>query len=163
MQAYVVSIGLVALGLAGGCQKAESPTPQESPAAPGAQADASMQSRAASSLSISLSGAQEVPAPGDPDGTGTAKLTLDESKGEVCYELVVENIQSANAAHVHQGSAGSAGGVVVPLEPPAQGSSQGCAPANPEVVRDIAQNPANYYVNVHNEEFPQGAVRGQLQ
>jgi len=27
---------------------------------------------------------------------------------------------------------------------------------------DIIKNPANYYVNVHNAEFSNGALRGQL-
>jgi hypothetical protein len=30
------------------------------------------------------------------------------------------------------------------------------------VVKDIVANPGNYYLNVHNAEFPPGAVRGQL-
>jgi hypothetical protein len=75
----------------------------------------------------------------------------------------VENIQAANAAHIHTGAAGSAGDVAIPLEAPAQGTSKSCSPADAQVLRDIQQNPANYYVNVHNAEFPQGAVRGQLQ
>jgi hypothetical protein len=29
-------------------------------------------------------------------------------------------------------------------------------------IKHVMQNPANYYVNVHNAEFPDGAVRGQL-
>lgn len=31
-----------------------------------------------------------------------------------------------------------------------------------ELVRDILANPAGFYVNVHNAEFPNGTVRGQL-
>ena len=30
------------------------------------------------------------------------------------------------------------------------------------LLKDIIRNPENYYVNVHNAPFPNGAVRGQL-
>ena len=49
------------------------------------------------------------------------------------------------------------------------GHLEGCAmldlavPANVLLIRDIAANPQNYYVNLHNARFPGGAVRGQLE
>jgi hypothetical protein len=39
-------------------------------------------------FSAELSGAAEVPGPGDPDGSGTATITLDPSQGEVCFNLL---------------------------------------------------------------------------
>jgi hypothetical protein len=51
---------------------------------------------------------------------------------------------------------------VVGLEAPATGSSKGCAKVTRQQALDILKTPADYYVNVHNAEFPAGAVRGQL-
>jgi hypothetical protein len=114
-------------------------------------------------LSASLTGAAEVPGPGDADGTGSAKVTLNQGKGQICFELTVANIAAATAAHIHTGVAGQAGGVAVTLSPPpANGSSNNCVSADAELIKKIRQNPENYYVNVHNAEFPNGAVRGQL-
>jgi hypothetical protein len=111
-----------------------------------------------------LSGAAEVPGPGDPDGSGTATIRLQLEQGEVCFDLTVSNIGSATAAHIHEGAEGVAGPVVVPLDPaPTGGSSSGCiSNIDAALIQNIAQNPEQYYVNVHNEEFPDGAIRGQL-
>ena len=114
------------------------------------------------SFTTTLTGAAEVPGPGDPDGTGTAKLSLNPGQGEVCYELSVSGISPAIAAHVHVAPAGVAGPVVIPLAAPTNGSSSACATASRELVLAIIQNPENYYVNVHNVDFPAGALRGQL-
>jgi hypothetical protein len=55
---------------------------------------------------VPLTGAAEVPGPGDSDGSGTITLTFNPDKGEVCYELTVTNIQEATAAHIHAGAVG---------------------------------------------------------
>jgi hypothetical protein len=113
-------------------------------------------------LTATLTGAAEVPGPGDADGGGTAVITLNQGQNEVCFELTVSNIAAATAAHIHSGAAGVAGPVVVTLTPPAEGSSKGCVAAGADLIKEIRQTPGNYYVNVHNADFPDGAVRGQL-
>ena len=109
-----------------------------------------------------LTGAAEVPGPGDPKGTGTVQVTLKPDTGEVCYELSVENIQEATAAHIHEGAADKEGPVKVSLDAPKVGTANGCKSADAALIKAIMQDPAGYYVNVHSAAFPKGAVRGQL-
>jgi hypothetical protein len=114
-------------------------------------------------LSAALTGAAEVPGPGDTDGSGTVKITLNHGQGQVCFEITVSNIAAATTAHIHEAAAGKAGPPVVTLTPPpAGGSSKNCVSADKELIKRIIQNPENFYVNVHNADFPDGAVRGQL-
>ena len=113
-------------------------------------------------LTTPMSGAEEAPNPGDPDGTGFAVIELDHKAGEVCFELIVQNIAPATASHIHEGPPGQAGPVVVTLTPPTDGDSSGCVAADEKLIKDIHAHPFRYYVNVHNAEFPGGAVRGQL-
>jgi hypothetical protein len=112
--------------------------------------------------SATLTGAAEVPGPGDSDGSGSASLTVNQGQEEICFELSVSGIAPATAAHIHVAPAGVAGPVVVPLTPPTSGTSSGCTSVDSELVRAIRKNPEAYYVNVHNAEFPAGALRGQL-
>jgi hypothetical protein len=109
-----------------------------------------------------LTGAVEVPGPGDPDGGGTAQVTLNSDKNEVCYDVTVTKVDEATAAHIHEGAVGKDGPVKVSLDAPKGGSAKGCKTADAAVIKDIMANPVNYYVNVHNAAFPNGAVRGQL-
>jgi len=109
-----------------------------------------------------LTGAAEVPGPGDNNASGTVQVTVNSDKNEVCYDLNVMQLDDATAAHIHEGAAGKEGPVKVGLDAPKSGSAKGCKTADAAVIKDIMANPDNYYVNVHNPAHPKGAVRGQL-
>ena len=112
---------------------------------------------------LTLTGAAEGPGLGDPDGSGTAELRIDPEAGRFCYRLTVADIAPARLAHIHRSPAGEAGGpIVVTMEAPTDGDSEGCVTIARELALSLLQNPAAYYVNVHNAEHPGGAVRAQL-
>jgi CHRD domain len=119
-----------------------------------------------SQLEASLSGANEVP-PADPDGTGTAKVTAAGSL--VCWQVSWANIGTPTRGHIHQAPAGVNGPIVVPFFeapgglPSTLDSVDGCtAGVDQALVRAIHTGPSGFYVNLHNAEFPGGAIRGQL-
>lgn len=161
----IFPVVLLALAACGGEQSATSPTapggadamPSAAQAVPEAAADAGSESSQEVVFEVSMSGS------GDEDGAGTAAITLEPGSGEVCYELWVHDIDPPTAAHIHVGAAGESGGVAVPFNAPgAEGEWQGCVSADPATVQQIVANPAGYYVNVHNQTHPSGAIRGQL-
>ncbi|MGH3345217.1 MAG: CHRD domain-containing protein [Carbonactinosporaceae bacterium] len=126
---------------------------------------------------VVLTGAQEAPGLGDPDGSGWFGYGLSLSHRVLCYGLTVEDIAPPTAAHIHIAPPGVPGPIVVTLDTPSDGDSSGCIRAVPDTAQTpanatlvlteseltgIATNPGAYYANVHNGEFPAGAVRGQL-
>lgn len=119
-------------------------------------------------LMTTLSGAAEVPGPGDPDATGSVSITLNQGQGQVCYDLSWENIDgTVTDAHVHLGTPDVAGDVVVPLFVgqmfAGTGSASDCASdVDKALVKAIRKDSGSYYVNVHSDVFPAGAIRGQL-
>jgi hypothetical protein len=117
-------------------------------------------SEARATLEASLTGEKEVPGPGDPNGWGEADVKV--YKAKVCYELEVERIKPANAAHIHRGAPNAAGDIVVKLKAPTDGSSEGCKAISKQLSKKLREHPSHYYVNVHNEPYPDGAIRGQL-
>lgn len=116
-------------------------------------------------FTTSLSGAEEAPGPGDPNGKGFASLDVYDA-GLVCYTLKVQAIDTPTAAHIHEAPSGVAGPVVVDLRidlAERQGNRLTyCANAAEELAAEIRANPSDYYVNVHNPTYPAGAIRGQL-
>ena len=111
-------------------------------------------------LGAKLLGTVEVPK-GAPKGHGIVNLTLNGTKGTVCWTFAgIAGIDKPAAAHIHKGSPCKAGGVVVPL-----GSAykvKGCTTAAKSLIGAIESNPNAYYVNVHTAKYPGGAIRGQL-
>jgi hypothetical protein len=121
-------------------------------------------------LVATLTAEAEVPEVGPAGATGTALILIDlngETAAPLCYELIVEGLAESDeviAAHIHVGAAGVAGDVAVPLftEPPS-GEMTGCVEdADMDLLAQIDVSPAGYYVNIHTEAYPDGAVRGQL-
>jgi hypothetical protein len=115
-------------------------------------------------LSADLSGSNEVPpvSTGDPDGSGTANLTLNQGQEEICLEIEVQNISTPILQHIHRGTAGVNGPVVVDFTPLLAQGGDGCVSADRALVKEIRQNPEGFYFNVHTGDFLGGAVRGQL-
>ena len=119
-------------------------------------------------LTADLSGEVEIP-PGDPDGRGSARVTVEQDR--LCFELMeVQGVAPVTAGHIHRGAAGVVGPVVVPLLDEPEGlpteqaftSGQRCVDAEAAVLGEVRSNPGGFYVNLHNAEFPGGAIRGQL-
>ena len=100
---------------------------------------------------------------GEANGSGTAAITIDPDTGQVCWDLSVDGVGDVTASHIHVGAEGASGDVVVPLDVDGfSGTSSDCVDASDADLDAIIANPAGYYVNIHTEAFPAGAIRGQL-
>ena len=117
-------------------------------------------------LKAPLSGAEEVPGPGADPGVGAA--LVDVSGTKVCADLKVTMGEKPTLAHIHQGAKGASGAVVVNLMPEftpgesAYSSPKKCVDTTAEISAALIADPQSYYLNVHSDAHPNGAVRGQL-
>ena len=108
-------------------------------------------------FTVDMDGTQVFPGPGDPDGTGTAILTLDGATDLITWVITVENIDlPIFSAHIHQAPAGAQGPIVINFGAVLSGSA-----VDPDV-DSILATPTSFYVDVHNFTLPGGAIRGQL-
>ncbi len=115
-----------------------------------------------------LKGKNEVPGPGDKNGKGEVQIFLKAKKEKVCFNLEIRKLEGASAAHIHKGAPDVAGPIKVLLfeaNPPVAGDGtyEGCTKnVKKKLVKKIGKRPEKFYVNVHNAEYPDGAIRGQL-
>jgi hypothetical protein len=124
-----------------------------------------------------LSGGSEAPTAVNTGAHGKAVITIDPSSGEVTWEIDVFNYPTGlTASHIHVGSPGTAGPIIIDFAPTAIGvsgpfrlaGSTRSFIARPERgIRSmeeamLAIAAGNAYVNVHSQANPGGEIRGQL-
>ncbi len=113
-----------------------------------------------------MTGDQEVPGPGDEQAFGFGAVFGNaDVDDEVCVIYFAFTSSPLVAAHLHDGEAGTAGPPVVTFETlEADRFLNGeCVDTDdPALVDRIAADPDGFYVNLHTETHPDGAVRGQL-
>ncbi|MEO2023030.1 MAG: CHRD domain-containing protein [Pirellulaceae bacterium] len=115
---------------------------------------------------LTLTGDQAVP-PGDPDGSASGILSVDDVTGEIVWNFTYANIADPTAMHIHgpNGPAGSTAGVFIGLGTSSSGPGILDASLTHASLSDLSlilSNPSDFYVNIHNADFPPGAVRDQL-
>jgi len=117
-------------------------------------------------LGAVLTPSQEVPAR-SISGWGNATVTFDAARQNITVTITVTNLGSPiNNFHIHEAPAGVNGSIVVDIiglgGTFTNGTMSGTFPITAAVAQRMLQNPSNFYVNVHTQQFPAGAVRGQL-
>ena len=110
------------------------------------------------SSTVTLTGAQEVP-PVSTSATGTARIMVAADKS-VSGRIDTSGLDGT-MAHIHIGSRGSNGPVIVPMNK--EGSSWVIAPgAKLSDAQYDAYKAGNLYVNVHTAVNKGGEIRAQL-
>ncbi|TMR97085.1 CHRD domain-containing protein [Nonomuraea basaltis] len=121
-------------------------------------------------LTSQANGDQEVKAPdtrvGDPNGH--AEWLVQVQGTRVWFASTWAKVGKPTAAHIHRAPKGTNGPVAVPFFAAEKGLPKGVnglagsATTTADVAGRIANNPKNWYANLHTAQFPGGAVRGQL-
>lgn len=119
-------------------------------------------------FNLVMTGAQEAPAAGDPDGLATGLITLDDGSGEISWSFGYSNIDAPTLMHIHgpNAPAGVGAGVFIGLGVATSGGAgtlvSSLVHGSLAQVSQILAAPETFYVNIHNGPFPGGAVRGQI-
>lgn len=124
---------------------------------------------AADTLHAKLTGSQVVPGPGDDNGKGNFKATV--NGDQLCYKLHATKIAGVTDVSIYAAPTGESGDVVVTLK--ADRNARGCITTVPDAedttetlseseLAAIVADPSQFYVEVHTVRYPDGSIRGQL-
>lgn len=129
---------------------------------------------------LELSGANEFNSAGEPINPhgdadrGSVVLALNQGEERICWQFGPVTLTAGEAlphvAHIHEAPPGFGGPVRVDLfgttgtgpAPTAYPTGTTCVHADADQIKDIRQNPQDYYVNLHNAQHPGGVMRAQV-
>lgn len=155
----VPALAVLALNLAA-CGSGGSSTTSGS-ARPASGVSLASRSRPTRLYRVRLSGTAETP-PGAPHGTGAAIIAF-HGHSMVCWRFAhLHGFTNATLAHIHIGTKGRSGNVVVALSTGPRLHHQGCVSISPVMSKKLRSEPSRYYVNIDSIQYPGGAVRAQL-
>ena len=96
----------------------------------------------------------------DSPGMGSMVIELNNEANTIVYTLTVSNLSDITAAHIHIGSRGENGDVVIPIVNEAFTEITGAADITSEILTDLLAE--RLYINVHTVQNPSGEIRGQI-
>ncbi len=115
---------------------------------------------------ITMTGANEVPGPGDPDGSATGTLTVNPGTNTLAWNFTYSNLDALTGFHIHTGAVGVSGGVFVGLGTATTGGPNtlvnSVANQTNATINSLLATPESFYLNLHTTAFPGGAVRQQI-
>jgi CHRD domain-containing protein len=137
-----------------------------------------LQAQEAETFSAILSGNEEIP-PTQSGATGWAKFQTDDNGTQVLYSVNLTGLNEITGAHIHNGSAGQNGDIVVSLsgQQVAENGNNTTISLKGNITQDDMQGPLEgkelselvslmsdgiVYVNVHTGEYQNGEIRGQI-
>ena len=120
-------------------------------------------------LQAKLKGKNEVPGPGSPKGKADIHVFVKPTQKKVCFNFDVSKLDPITAGHIHKGDSETAGPIKVTLFEDetglaGTGAYEGCVKnVKAKLLKKIAAAPEKFYVNLHTLDYPDGAIRGQLE
>ena len=106
---------------------------------------------------VTLAGFSE----GSPNGSALAVVTINPASDELCWNFYqLKNLPSPTVARLFRnftGARGTGGYLLGSRYTPS-----GCIRKPPLTLQLIESRPEQFYLNIHTEQFPEGAVRGPL-
>jgi len=96
------------------------------------------------------------------DAVGNFDGEIDLAQDQLCYFFELEGLDDANSAHIHHAREGESGPVVLTLPLPTADAGEVCVMLDKALLQSMADQPADYYADVHSAGKPDGALRGQF-
>jgi hypothetical protein len=137
-----------------------------------------LQAQEGETFSASLSGNEEIP-PTESGGTGWARFQTNDNGTQVWFSVNLTGLNEITGAHIHNGSAGQNGDIVVSIsgQQAAESGNNATISMKGNITQQDLQGPlegkelselvslmsdGSVYLNVHTAEFQNGEIRGQI-